>query len=284
MALACALSAGSCALSSHVDSHYVQGERVELRPLETTDKGFLPIGPLAAALAPSVINFTTAKLEEVYARRSEDYVASYSATRVGEDFYRSDTSLEFSFGALEVNRYVGEKASGKEVPASVLRLQWVANGEHSLFALIPERVQVRKAKARLRAGDKDLDLSIQVTLQGYWQQKNGEVKSKLLGDAGMVLKNIRLGETYTLAGEGGQFWLEDANGNKSNYNLQTSWMAPVPVSVSEQGNRLENARGNYVLTVTITETDDYGERVARFGRDLHDARGVLTELLEKLGE
>jgi hypothetical protein len=44
---------------------------------------------------------------------------------------------------------------------------------------------------------------------------------------------------------------------------------------------MEYARGNYVLTVTVTEADDYGERVARFGRDLHDARGVLIEVLEQ---
>jgi hypothetical protein len=236
------------------------------------------------ALAPSVINFTTGKLKEVYARKSETYVASYSATHVGEDFYESDTSLEFSFGGVEIDRFAHEKGSGNEVAASAIRLRWVTNAERTLFALLPERIQVQKAKARLKSGDRDLDLSIQITLQGYWQVKNGEIKSKVLGDALMVLKGIRLGETYILAGDGEQTWLQDSSGGKGNFNVQTAWMAPVPVSVSDQGNRLENARGNYALTVTVTETDDYGERVARFGRDVYDARGVLIELLEQVGD
>ena len=281
-AVICSGLLGGCALTANVNSYYVSGERLELKPVEASGQGVLPIGPLAAALAPSVINFTTSKLEEIYARESEKYVAGYSATHVGDDFYKSDTSLEFSFEALELKRYAAEKASGREVAASDIRLRWMANEEHTLFALLPERVQVQKAKAKLRTGDQDLDLSIAVILDGYWQVKNGEIKSKTLGEATMVLKNLRLGEIYTLGGDGEQSWLEDTSGNKSNYNVRTGWLASMPVSVSDQGNRLEHARGNYGLTVTVTETDDYGERVARFGRDLHDSRAVLIKLLEQL--
>ena len=281
-AILCSSITGGCALTSNIDSYYVSGERLELTPVENTEQGVLPIGPLAVALAPSVINFSTAKLEEIYTRESEKYVAGYSATRIGEDFYKSDTSLELSFEALELKRYAADKAGGREVPASAIRLRWVPNREHSLFALLPEKIEVHKAKAKMRTGDQYLDLSIRVVLDGYWQVKNGEIKSKTLGEATMVLTNLRLGEPYTLTGDGEQHWLEDSTGNKSNYNVQTGWLAPVPVSISDQGNRLEHARGNYALTITVTETDDYGERVARFGHDLHDARGVLTELLEQL--
>jgi hypothetical protein len=242
----------------------------------------LPLGPLAVSLAPEIIRFGTSRLKEVYSRESETYVAGYTASRVGEDFYVSDTSLEFSFNALEVHRFATEKPSGKEVPAASIRLRWVTNKERTLFALQPERVQVHRAKAKLRPGDNDLDLSIRIKIDGYWQVKSGELKSKTLGDAVMVLKKISLGETYLLNGNGEQSWLEDTNGNMGNYDVQTPWMAPVPVSVSNQGNRLENARGNYNLAITITEADDYGERVARFGSDAYDARGILIDLLEGL--
>lgn len=273
---------GSCALSSNVNSHYTQGERIALTPIASSQQGLLPLGPLAISLAPEIIRFGTARLKEFYARESELYVASYTANRVGEDFYQSDTSLEFTFDAIELHRYAIEKASGKEVPTASIRLRWVTNKERTMFALQPERVQVHKAKAKLRSGDKDLDLSIRVKLDGYWQVKSGELKSRTLGDAVMGLRNIRLGETYLLNGNEEQSWLEDSNGNKGNYDVQTTWMAPVPVSISNQGNRLENARGNYNLTVTITETDDYGERVARIGNDAYDARGILIDLLEGL--
>ena len=271
----------SCIISSQVNSFYVSGERVEIRPIKAEERGLLPVGPLLAALAPSVINFATGKIKEVYARKSETYVASYAATYVGEDFYESDTSLEFNFGGVEIRRYASEKGSGKEVTASTIKLQWITNQEHTLFALLPQRLLVEKAKARMRSGDRDLDLSIQITLEGYWQVKNGEIRSKTLGDAVLVLKNIRLGETYILGGDGEQTWLEDSNGGKSNFNVQTTWMSPVPVSVSDQGNRLEHARGNYALSISVTEVDDYGERVARFGRDIYDSRAVLIELLEQ---
>lgn len=281
MALGMALL-GSCALSSNVNSYFVGGERVELRPVQAAEQGLVPIGPLALALAPRVITFATGKLEEIYARESEKYVASYGATHVGEDFYKSDTSLEFNHSALEVLRYAVDAKTGREVSAASIRLRWVTNAERTLFALQPERVQVQKAKAKLRSGDKDLDLSIHILLEGYWQVKSGEVRSRVLGDATLVMKQLRLGETYTLRGDGEQSWLEASGGQKGNYNLQTPWLAPVPVSVSDQGNRLEHARGNYALTITITETDDYGVRVARFGRNLNDARGILTELVEQL--
>lgn len=280
-AVLCSGFLGGCAISSNVNSYYVSGERLELTPVKAPDQGLLAIGPLAVALAPSVINFTTAKLEEIYTKESGKYVTGYSASRVGEDFYKSDTSLELSFEAMELTRYATEKG-GREVVASVIRLRWVPNREHSLFALLPEKIVVHKAKAKMRTGDQHLDLSISVSLDGYWQVKNGEIKSKTLGEATMMLKNLRLGEQYSLTGDDEQRWLEDSMGNKSNYNVQSGWLAPVPVSLSDQGNRLEHARGNYALTITVTETDEYGERVARFGRDLHDARGVLTELLEQL--
>ncbi len=280
--LLCSGLLGGCAITSNVNSYHVSGERLELTPVKSQDQGLMGIGPLAVALAPSVINFTTAKLEEIYTRESEKYVAGYSATRVGDDFYKSDTSLELSSEAMELKRYATGKVGGREVTASVLRLRWVPNREHSLFALLPEKIIVHKAKAKMRTGDEYLDLRISVTLDGYWQVKNGEIKSKTLGEATMLLTNLRLGEPYTLTGDGEERWLEDSEGNKSNYNVQSGWLAPVPVSISDQGNRLEHARGNYALTITVTETDDYGERVARFGRDLHDARGVLIELLEQL--
>jgi hypothetical protein len=273
---------GGCALSSNVNSQYTRGERIVLTPVVSSQQGILPLGPLAIGLAPEIIRFGTAKLKEFYARESELYVASYTANRVGEDFYQSDTSLEFTFDAIELLRFATEKASGKEVPVASIRLRWVTNVERTLFALQPERIQVHKAKTKLRSGDKDLDLTIRVKLDGYWQVKSGELKSKTLGDAVMVLRNIRLGETYLLNGNHEQSWLEDSNGNKDNYDVQTPWMAPVPVSVSNQGNRLENARGNYNFTVTITETDDYGERVARFGSDAYDARDIFIDLLEGL--
>jgi len=170
-AILCSSITGGCALTSNIDSYYVSGERLELTPVENTEQGVLPIGPLAVALAPSVINFSTAKLEEIYTRESEKYVAGYSATRIGEDFYKSDTSLELSFEALELKRYAADKAGGREVPASAIRLRWVPNREHSLFALLPEKIEVHKAKAKMRTGDQYLDLSIRVVLDGYWQVK-----------------------------------------------------------------------------------------------------------------
>lgn len=269
-----------CALSANVNSQYVSGERVALRPAEEDAIGLLPVGGIAAALAPKVITFAAGKLREHYARESEKYVASYNATLVGDDFYKSDSNLEFSYDVLEIKRYATEKSTGQEAAVSSIKLRWVTNAEHTLFALQPEVVYVQKAKAKLRTGDKTLDLSIRVVLDGYWQVKNGEVKSKSLGDATMVLKNITLGETYIMGGDDQQTWLQDTNGHKSNYNVQTPWIPPVPVSVSDQGNPLEHARGNYSLTVAVTEIDDYGERVARLGNDMYDARGILIELLE----
>lgn len=280
----CTLLVSGCAISSHSQSYFIAGERVQLQAVEAPAQGILPIGPLVAALAPAVINFGTAKLEEVYAREGEKYVATYQARRVGEDFYKSDTSLEFTYRGFQVQRYARASPNAAEELASEIALGWRSNREHSLFALVPQRLEVSKAKAKVRPGDPDLDLRIEVLLEGFWQLKNGEIRSRVLGDAAMLLTGIRLGEPYVLRGDGDHLWLEDSEGGRSNYNVQTGWMAPVPVSVSEQGNRMEYARGNYILTITVTEADAYGERVARFGRDLHDARGVLIEVLEQTVE
>lgn len=276
------LLVSSCTITSNVNSFHNSNEEVRIVPIEASadEAALLPIAPLAAAFAPGLITLATSQLEGILDRAAETYIASYGSMYVGEDFYESDTSLSFSYRAFEVNRYVD--ADGNRQPASSIRLGWIANAEHSLFALMPEKIQVHKAKARMKSGDHHLDLSIHIVLNAFWQQKNGEIKSKELGDVSLLLTGIRLGETYTLKGEPNNFYLEDSNGRKSNYNVMTPWIAPVPVSVSDQGNRMEDARGNFTLGISVTEVDDYGSRVARFGKALHDNRGLLIEAADQL--
>lgn len=277
MVLSCLL--WSCALTSNVNSYQLQGERVSIQPIEAEAQGIVPVAVLAA-LAPKVISFTTAKLKAYYSKESEKYVASYGTTYVGEDFYKDNGNHEFSYGGYEITRHI--RSGNQEVPASSITLALMTNNEKTLMQFLPQKIQLQKAKAKLRTGDDTVDLSINVILNAWWQIKNGEIKSRELGDVTMVLTNIRLGDSYTLKGEPNNYYLQNQHREKSNYNVQSSWLAPVPISVSEQGNPLEHARGNYSLQITVTEIDDYGERVAQFGKDLHDSRGIITELLEQL--
>lgn len=266
-----------CALSSNVNSGQLQGERVQIEPLEPEARGIIPITTLTA-LIPRVVSFAAGKLEAFYTRESGKYVASYGTTYVGDDFYRSDGSQEFTYGGFELSRFVQE--GGQEVQATSVRLSLSTNRERNLMQLLPTRVQLGKAKAKLRPGDNTLDLSIKILVNAWWQIKSGEIRSRELGDVTLVLTNLSLGDTYTLGGTPNNTYLENQHGQKSNYNIQSSWLAPVPVSVSEQGNTLEHARGNYSITISVTEIDDYGLRVAQFGKDIYDSRALLGEALE----
>lgn len=251
--------------------------------LSPEPQSLLPIGPLALALAPEVIDLAASGLQTYFDDRAGEYVASWGATRVGEDFYKSDTSLEFAYKGFELRRQVLNDARIRE-EAAVLGFSFRLNEEHTLMSVIPTRVMLKKAKARLAQRDAAADLLVEISLKGWWKNKNGSIKSKQLGDASLLLREIRLGEHYTLATDGEQTYLEDGSGNKSNFNIQSGWMIPVPVSVSPQGNRLMHARGNYVLSVQITEIDEAGKRVDRFGYRVYQGRGLVKDLIEEIDD
>ncbi|MDC6351042.1 hypothetical protein PP178_05715 [Zeaxanthinibacter sp. PT1] len=275
---------GSCGLSKHPASYQRDGEEVQLQPLcqaQGQEQEFFDGGALALALAPRLVNLAASSLKTYYEKESEKYVASYGATYVGEDFYADDLSLNVSCKALELRRTV-KNSAGAIVPAATIRLQWVSNTEGTLLALLPEYLELAQSKTALRAGDQNADLQISVNLNGWWQDKNGLVKSKTLGEADLQLRDISLGETYRLHGNLNNSYLTDSKGNKSNYNIQSAWMAPVPVSRDHKGERLPNARGNYSLAFTVTETDDFGKRLSHKGQQLYDHRGILMEVLESV--
>ncbi len=275
---------GSCGLSRHVDSAQKKGEVVSLQPVcapAGEDNAILDGGTLALALAPRLVNLAASSIKNYYEKESEKFVASYAVTYTGEDFYADDLSLNVSCKALELRRTVKDDA-GATVPATTIRLQWVSNSEGTLLALIPEQLELAQSKTALRAGDQSVDLEISVSLNGWWQDKNGQVKSKTLGEANLLLREIKLGEIYRLQGSLNDSYLQDSKGNKSNYNIQSAWIAPVPVSVDHKGERLPGARGNYSLAVTVTETDDFGKRLKQRGQQLYDNRAILSELLEQI--
>lgn len=262
----------------------LEGERVEVLPISDGNK-IAPFGVVAAALAPRIIDFTASRMEEFYQQESEKYNASYSGKYVGDDFYKSTNSLELSYDKIEVSRYVTIRSHGaaKEVLASRIILGFNTNREGSLLTLQPLQLIVHKTKAKLKAGDTNVDISVNFKMNGYWKNKGQDIKSKETADISVLLKNIELGETYTLKkDENNQSYLVDESGKKSNYNTMCEWFAPVPYSLDEKGGRSAEARGNFVIWLLVTEVDDYGQRVARFGKDINDSSGIWAELAKKL--
>lgn len=273
--------------AKNVNSYKTNGERVEVRPVPT-GYGITGLGTIAAALAPKIIDFGASKLEAIFEEESKKYVAAYSGKHVGEDFYSSDQTLDLSYDKIEIRRYIIEKKNNtdQEILASSLTLGFDTNREGTLLTIKPLQVVVYKTKAKLKSNDNDLDITLNFTLNGYWNNKNQEVKSKELADVTMVLKKIRLGDTYNLKvdEDGANFYLENEAGIKSNYNVMGDWFAPVPYSVDQNGDRSKHAQGNFSFAITVTEVDDYGQKIARFGKDINDSKAIWIALAKELME
>jgi hypothetical protein len=263
---------------------HIEGERVEVVPISEGNK-IAPFGVVAAALAPRIIDFTASRLEEFYERESEKYRASYSGKYVGDDFYKSANSLELSYDKIEVRRYVSIRSKGapEETLASSIILGFRTNRDGTLLTMQPIQLVVHKTKAKLKAGDTNVDITLNFRMDGYWKNKAQDIKSKETADISLILKNIELGEIYTLQkDENNQTYLKDASGKKSNYNVMSEWFAPVPFSLDDKDSRSEGARGNFVMTVVVTELDDYGQQDARFGENINDSSPIWEELARKL--
>ena len=271
-------------VAKNINSMQLRGERVEVVPLSEGNK-IAPFGVIAAALAPKVIDFTASKLQEFYREESEKYRGVYFGKYVGDDFYKPGGSLELSYPKIEIRRYVSatEKDMERETLASSIILGFDTNTDGTLLTLRPLQIFVEKTKAKLRAGDDDVDISIHFKLNGYWTNKAQDIKSRETADISLLLKNIQLGETYRMEmGESKQSYLVSENGEKSNYNSMSDWFAPVPFSLDDKGDRAEDARGNFVVSIQVTELDDYGQQVAKFGENIDDSSGIWAELAKKL--
>ncbi len=271
-------------VAKNINSMQLKGERVEVIPLSEGNK-IVPFGIIAASIAPKVIDFTASKLEEFYREEGEKYRGTFSGKYVGDDFYKPGGSLELSYPKIEIRRYITVTVKGvdQETLASSIMLGFDTNNDGTLLTLRPVQILVERTKAKLRAGDEDVDISLNFKLNGFWKNKAQDIKSKESADINLLLKNIRLGETYVMEmGENKQSYMLSESGEKTNYNVMSDWFAPVPFSLDEKGDRADSARGNFVVSLTVTELDDYGQQVARFGENINDSSGIWAELAKRL--
>ncbi len=262
----------------------LQDERVRIRPVKGGNE-FAPFGVIAATVVPKVIDFAVGRVSQIIETESKKYTASYGGSYIGDDFYTDNSGEELTYDNIVVERFIaGTKGSeSKEIKAASLLLGFGSNKEGSLLTMQPVQLVIHRSKAKLKKGDESLDLVVSVNISGYWQAKNGEIKSRKLGDIELLLVNISLGETYTLKKDGeGVSFLETEGGAKSNYNCISKWFAPVPLSVDEKGNPLEEARGNFTIDIVVTEMDDYSGKLLQYSGDLKDSRAIWSELAKRL--
>ncbi|MCA9469572.1 MAG: hypothetical protein KC643_29580 [Nitrospira sp.] len=261
--------------------------------------------------------FLIDKTQEFLKKESERYTASYSGQAIGDKFYdgwraNADVNLEH----IDLKRSV---SSGE---AMVLKLKVLPTADGTAFRLKPVFLQIEKAKAKLAAftlldplswfsdSDNDLDLTVSVKMQALWRNEKGDMEFKDLGEGEFKINKVKLGKAYmnNVPGaefigklfpmpirsyigktvEPGQIQLIEKTtiGSLKLTGINHPKGLPAPsgyewVNVTDRVNVF--GFGNIVVSVLVTEFDDYGKKVKEIASKLENNKeeiiGSVTKFL-----
>ncbi len=299
----------SCA--TNPNTFHTKNERVEINLIEK-GKGLLSAGILSV-LVPSVVSWTTSKIKRVTEKRSKEFVATYSKTYSGDDFYTlsnekkkvaketsakkifkhtstdKDTIITYERETIikEMVEQNKQKLNLKyedleiyryigEEEASYIKLSFFTNSDNSLLAIRPTVVEIKKTKARLKKSDNNLDLTVGIKIHGYHKDKAGKNLKELLGDVNFTLKDITIDKKYV---EHDGFFTHDKSPTV-NKDIRTDWFFPVPIS-HELKEKTSGAYGNFSITVNVQESDEYSKRIKEIGEEIDTASSIISSDLLK---
>jgi hypothetical protein len=260
---------------------------------------FVP--PAAAAMAAQVvIDAAIAFLQE----ESERYSASYSGIAVGDAFY--DAKGKINLTGIEMRRMLEQEVprfdpvkdvvdetsvcsafrkTPKQRPGNVamsLRFRVEPTRDGTAFLLAPEAVMVDQAKAKIHlfnwfepwtwfgfgAADSDIDVVVKLTLHAAWVDKDQKGRFEKVAEGEFKIRNLELGTTYKPDPD-------PAKGEKqlSAGTFEGQLVPAIPRSVPASG----GPGGNFVVTILVTEVDDYGSEIKEHADRLQKGRDGLIE-------
>lgn len=256
--------------------------------------------------AAAVLGFAFTEVQKFLQEEAKRYSASYSAVAVSDIFYNDwDKKASINLEGMHFSRTV------KDVkPAMELCLKVEPTLDNTAFQIKPIHIVIRKAKAKLIAFDwlsplgfdllapwtifkndwstlfdNDVDLKVQFTLYGVWVDEKQKGHTDLLASQEIRFPNTKLGD------EGIKFvdFSADSTCDKvvERTDLKPTPAAQknpfmgqlfqaVPRSVIDEKQGVYGT-GNFILTILVTEYDQFGERVKELGTKIEEHKTDWTK-------
>lgn len=277
---------------------------------------------LPAIAAPALIGAALTEISKFLEAEAARYSASYSAIAISDIFY--DTCLpdeaSINLDTVTLKRSVKGDPDGK--PAMEFQMKAEPTVDSTAFALIPTKLVVRKAKAKLIAVDwlaplnfdlfapwtilksdnwldtenkwfgydNDVDLKIEVSLYAIWVEAGDERKihNELVAKQEFNYLNVELGDK-------GIPDLGAARGNDDPFTKSPQLLPAIPRSFLYKYNKkVEDSNGNprfvekeawgggnYIMTILVTEHDNFSERVKELGNKIKENKEGLVDKITK---
>jgi len=280
-------------LPAHPKSHFDDEVEVTLEVSENTNLAKAPeIVPMsgAAAAAATAAGVLIDLADKALEAEAKEYTASYTAKASGE-FYHDYKVVGGAPSSLRVRPHMlmlRRTAEGSTASEFDFELRPSSAGD--AFRLYLNGMQIHKSMAKVfdtrwwnRAmlyglllplftdtGDGEIDVVIQVKFEATWTDKNSLSHRATLADLEWKIGDYSLDENKRI---------ENKPADHDRPVFSSDWIPAPPLSVSTNG--VPIGRGNYTVTITVTETDDFGEYVQKASEELRKNKDKITERVSR---
>ncbi|MEH6681815.1 MAG: hypothetical protein V7724_14795 [Sediminicola sp.] len=260
--------------------------------IEDPNSGVRPFGSIIlgglAAIVPNAIDIGIAQIGTALEKESLKYTASYSAKIVGDDFYlganeKNDVSKVakngpgeptgvLRYGGVHLQRLAAHKKG--DSTSSVVELEFAFRKDlgGQLLFLEPIFLRVDRTKAKLRKGDGNVDLMVDLRWNASWLEGSRKFQQKTLAEMSYLFKGVQLKKDYATG--------DTANNIKDLLASHPDYFPPIPVSLSDGD--VPVGYGNFTLEIIVTEVDDYGQRIAEKASGFRDKESDIAKALKSL--
>jgi len=314
-----------------------QGETTTLR---VTDNTVCPppaapqVGGAAPLLAMAA-DFAIKEVEQFLQDEAKRYTASYTATAIGQHFYRPSCAVapdqpgSIALNNINLKRF-NDRYNKKE-PAMELDLGVFPVDDNTAFQIIPRKVALRQSKAKIAAFDitrplgfdllapwtifqafsgsgdvtsingffsglsafnpirpAQIDMKVEVSLYGVWLDKDQKGHAELLANRTLSIPSVGLGKCrlYKFESPITNSATCDLDLTKEVESKLTDWKVElfpaIPRSTilnpsTGQVDHLGN--GNYIVSILVTETDSFGDRITELGSTVKNNEKSITNAI-----
>ncbi|MCI5117569.1 MAG: hypothetical protein D3913_06340 [Candidatus Electrothrix sp. LOE1_4_5] len=283
----------------------VSREEIELtcKPEPSVRNDELPMrsfGPLSGVTATSALEFVTDQVQQFLKKEAELYTGSYSAVAAGDHFYTSCNAANNDIHLKGVTLTRSIKNAGKGAiknDGKVMELSFDIEQtvDGTAFQIKPREITIAQSKAKITAFDitrpfgfdllapwtifkinsvdelsparpNEVDVTAEISVTAVWVDKSNKGHSELLASRKFNFGSIPLdGEPHSLALDGDE--------------LKVS---PQLFPIIPRSNTLGDGKlgaGNFIISVLVTEYDDYAERIMELEQGVEKNKAGLIERL-----
>ncbi len=302
-------SASNLIFPPYPNSDQRQGETVTLTPgykdqtsygnkLDTDGKcmpsedKLLKFSALLPLTGASAIEFVTDQVQQFLKEETKRYTGSYSAVVVGDHFYTScaPSKDEVHLESLTLTRSINNVGKVMELSFGIK-----PTIDGTAFQIIPRTILMKQSKAKITAFDiskpfgfdilapwtifklnslnelsplrpNKVDITAEVSVTAVWIDKNRKSYSQLIASRKFKFGDITLSD--------------DPEPKSLPYTPQLFPTVPRSVlTLDTNGNPKLLGPGNFIISIIVTEYDDYAERVMELEQGVDKNRDNFIERL-----